>query len=189
MRGAGGNLTAMKDMSFQAGGGRSYKYLLPSIEPLYEFAAGLSFTSFSLKPTASGATVALSSAPTPVCVDVTNTGKRASPVVVSLFSAPMKPPAGLRLVPHRQLIGFEKVLTSPGTGLQVCLEISDADVAMVDEAGSHIAFEGDYVLTFFDGASKVTSKASILKRRTVATIPPVDNPQPPCCQGSVTSCC
>ena len=189
MRGAGGNLTAMKDMSFQAGGGRSYKYLLPSIEPLYEFAAGLSFTSFSLKPTASGATVALSSAPTPVCVDVTNTGKRASPVVVSLFSAPMKPPAGLRLVPTRQLIGFEKVLTSPGTGLQVCLEISDADVAMVDEAGWRIAFEGDYVLTFFDGASKVTSKASILKRRTVATIPPVDNPQPPCCQGSVTSCC
>jgi hypothetical protein len=111
-------------------------------------------------------------------------------MVVALFSAPSKPPAGLRLVPNRQLIGFDKALTSPGTAaVKICFEISDADLAMVDDVGSHIAFEGDYVLTFFDGASKVMSKARIETTRTVAIIPPVDNPQPPCCQGSETSCC
>ena len=149
-------------------------------------------SSFSLKlsETPPAAAVALSSVPTSVCVDVANTGKRASPMVVALFSAPSKPPAGLRLVPNRQLIGFDKALTSPGTAaVKICFEISDADLAMVDDVGSHIAFEGDYVLTFFDGASKVMSKARIETTRTVAIIPPVDNPQPPCCQGSETSCC
>jgi hypothetical protein len=179
----------MEDMSFQGGGGRSYKYLLPSIQPLYEFAAGLSFTTFSLKPTAT-APVVLSAAPTLVCVDVTNTGKRASPVVISLFSAPVKPPAGLRLVPNRQLIAFDKALTSPGAAaVKMCFKIIDADLAMVDDAGSHIAFAGDYLLTFFDGATKVTSKATIASTNKVATIPPVDNPQPPCCQGAERSCC
>ena len=185
---AGGNLTEMKDMSFQAGAGRSYKYLKPSIKPLYEFAAGLSFTTFLLRPASSGV-VNVRSAPTTVCVNVTNTGKRSSPVVVSLFSAPITPPVG-HVVPNRQLIAFGKAHTNPGgMAVNMCFDIADADLAMVDDSGSHIAFAGNYVLTFFDGATKVITKATIASTRTVSTIPAVDNPQPPCCQGTERSCC
>ena len=94
-----------------------------------------------------------------------------------------------RLIPNRQLIGFDKVHTTPQQKQTVCMDVRDADLAMVDDAGSHVAYAGKYTLTFFDGVSKVTLAATIPTTRTVATIPAVDNPQPPCCMGNQTSCC
>jgi hypothetical protein len=191
-----GNATAMADMSFQAGQGRSYKYLLPSVKPLYEFAAGLAFTKFSLvvHPAAAAATpLVLTTAPAQVCVDVTNAGAKASPVVVTLFSstsrAALTGAAPPRLIPNRQLVAFAKEHTAPGEKRTVCMEIAAKDVAMVDDAGSHIAYAGKYTLTFFDGDNKVNRPASVATTLTVATIPAVDNPQPPCCMGGDRSCC
>ena len=60
---------------------------------------------------------------------------------------------------------------------------------MVDDAGSHIAYAGSYELMFFDGVTKSSRPAVVAATRTVASIPPVDNPQPPCCSGAETSCC
>ena len=72
---------------------------------------------------------------------------------------------------------------------RLCFDISDADVAFVDDAGAHIAYAGSYTLTFFDGSNKVSVNASVAKRRVISTLPPPDNPQPPCCSGADRSCC
>eukprot|EP01045_Picozoa_sp_COSAG04_P009092 COSAG04_NODE_518_length_13185_cov_3.605609_7_plen_385_part_00 len=186
-----GNATEMKDMSFQAGQGRSYKYLLPSVKPLFEFASGLSWTNFSLAAADAAEPLKLGASPVPACVSVTNIGTSASPVVITLFSATTraKLKEAPRLLPNRQLLAFAKEHTTPGQKQSICLEISDKDVAMVDDAGSHIAYAGSYELTFFDGATKSSRPAVVAATRTVASIPPVDNPQPPCCSGAESSCC
>ena len=227
-------------MSFQAGQGRSYKYLQPSVQPLYEFGSGVSYTTFQLQPDP-GTALKLGPEPQKACVAVTNTGAysiqyiwhrcthtvhinctymcyiypvrvgtRPSPVVVTLFSSTTRGDLGSqkatagpintaasaqitgmepRLIPNRQLIAFDKVHTTPQQKQTVCMDVRDADLAMVDDAGSHVAYAGRYTLTFFDGVSKVALVATIPTTRTVATIPAVDNPQPPCCMGSQTSCC
>ena len=195
-----------QDMSFQAGQGRSYKYLKPSVKPLYEFASGTSFTTFVMQAH-DEAPLKLGQAPTMACVAITNTGRRKSPVVITLFSSTTRADlessnamdrsvvtlestdTAPRLIPNRQLIAFEKVHTTPQQTQTVCMAVRDEDLAMVDDAGSHVAYAGQYTLTFFDGVSKATVKATIETKRTVATVPAVDNPQPPCCMGSQTSCC
>ena len=188
-----GDGTAMEDMSFQAGLGRSYKYLLPSVEPLYEFGAGLSWTCFDTRlPSSIHAPIMLTAVATEVCVDVTNAGSTSSPVTVTLFSSILRDDlsqAGPRVLPNRQLVGFTTAHTTPGQTQQLCLGVSDADVAMVDDAGAHIAYAGKYTLTFFDGKNKVTTHANVNTSRTVAAIPPANNPQPLCCQGDRSSCC
>eukprot|EP01043_Picozoa_sp_COSAG02_P028760 COSAG02_NODE_1759_length_11042_cov_3.648725_8_plen_194_part_00 len=193
-------------MSFQAGQGRSYKYLKPSVKPLFEFASGASYTTFQMQAH-DETPLKLGPAPKNVCVAITNTGSRKSPVVITLFSSTTRSElessnamarsavahestdTAPRLIPNRQLIAFEKVHTTPQQTQTVCMELRDEDLAMVDDAGSHVAYAGQYTLTFFDGVSKATVAATIETKRTVATIPAVDNPQPPCCMGSQTSCC
>ena len=175
-------------MSFQAGQGRSYKYLKPSVKPLYEFASGQSFTTFIMQAH-DETPLKLGPAPTKACVAITNAGGRKSPVVITLFSSATRADLAPRLIPNRQLIAFEKVHTTPQQTQTVCMAVRDEDLAMVDDAGSHVAYAGQYTLTFFDGVSKATVAATIETKRTVATIPEVDNPQPPCCMGSQTSCC
>ena len=60
-------------MSFQAGQGRSYKYLQPSVQPLYEFGSGVSYTTFQLHPDPD-TPLKLGPAPQKACVAITNTG-------------------------------------------------------------------------------------------------------------------
>ena len=193
-----------QDMSFQAGQGRSYKYLKPSVKPVFEFASGLSYTSFQLQ-VHDEVPLKLGAVPQKACVTISNTGSRKSPVVITLFSsttrsdlqssdalalvAPESTGTVPRLIPNRQLIAFEKLHTTPQQTQTVCVEVRDEDLAMVDDMGSHVAYAGNYTLTFFDGVSKATVAATIETTRKVATIPAVDNPQPPCCMGSQTSCC
>ena len=172
------------------------KYLLPSVKPLYEFAAGQAVgTKFSLALSgteAASTPLVLTATPAHACVEVTNTGAKASPVVVTLFSSTTRADlkgAAPRLIPNRQMLAFAKEHTAPKQKQTLCMQISDKDVAMVDDAGAHVAYAGKYTLTFFDGENKLTRQATVAATRTVATVPPVDNPQPPCCMGSDRSCC
>jgi beta-glucosidase len=85
-----GTNTNKIDMSFQAGQGRSYKYLLPSVQPLFEFGAGLSYTTFALTAPPPPTPVSLGPSPSSVCANMKNTGAVASQVVVMLFAVPGK---------------------------------------------------------------------------------------------------
>lgn len=79
--------------------------------PLYEFGAGLSYTSFEMASTA--ATVALDASGAQVCVDVTNSGATASPVVITVFAVPNKLGAPPTIVPNRKLVAFDRTQLSP----------------------------------------------------------------------------
>jgi hypothetical protein len=172
----------MRDMSFQAGQGRSYKYLHADVTPLYEFGAGLSYTTFRLSvanatagagadggavehapvgapPVAGGNGGAVSIGPnaTTVCVTITNTGAATSAAVITLFAVPIKLVAPPPLVPNRKLLDFvKKVVPGAGVPTDVCFSVVDTDLALVDEAGTTSAYAGEYTLVFFDGLSKVT---------------------------------
>jgi hypothetical protein len=184
----------MNDMSYQAGLGRSYKYLLPSVVPLYEFGAGLPLgTSFGLAVSAGleSSLLALSMVAVQACVDVTNTGARESPVVVTVFAQTTHAEleAGPALLPNRRLIAFDKQHVNPGQRVSMCFPITDEDLALVDGAGSHVSYAGNYSLIFFDGINEVSRPATVQSTRVIATLPPVNNPQPPCCEGEQTTCC
>jgi len=183
-----GDATSMNDMSFQGGQGRSYKYLLPTVEPLYEFGAGLSYTTFTVTPTTSG-TVALTAAATEVCATISNSGGVDSSVVVTLFAVPKTLRTPPRLVPNRKLVDFDKLNVAMGGTTKVCFNVTDADLALVDDNGATAAYTGAYDLLFFDGVNKATVAASVAADRVIATVPPVDNPTPPCCNGTVHTCC
>jgi hypothetical protein len=98
--------------ALQAGQGRSYKYLLPSVAPLYEFASGLSYTRFNLSIVTPGI-ITLGAVPSEVCVRVQNLGSVSSPVVVTVFSISHTLTLGPRLVPNRKFIAFDKVALDP----------------------------------------------------------------------------
>lgn len=71
----------------------------------------------------------------------------------------------------------------------MCFNLTDSDLALVDSGGTTTSYAGSYSLVFFDGVSKASMTATIATNRVISTLPPVDNPTPPCCSGSNRSCC
>jgi hypothetical protein len=67
--------------------------------------------------------------------------------------------------------------------------VTDSDVALVDDAGATTAYAGAYSLEFFDGVSKAYLNATVTMERQISVLPPVDNPTPRCCSGTIRSCC
>ena len=184
-----GEATPMHSMSFQAGQGRSYKYLTTT--PLYRFGAGLSYSTFSLR-TFNTTVVALDPTPTSVCATLTNNGKRSSSMVVTLYakanaSALINPP---RIMPASRLLDFQRTSSlTPGATANVCFEVTDSQLAFYMTNGDRVVVPGSYVLEAFDGVSRVEVQATVGSRRKVSTLPPPDNPVPACCDGKVRTCC
>ena len=81
------------------------------MEVLYPFGHGLSYTTFAYSNLRLSSDAITEGEPLKVCVDVTNTGKRAGKEVVQLYVAP---PAGDVIRPVAELRGFEKVSLEPG---------------------------------------------------------------------------
>ena len=91
--------------------------------PLFEFGAGLSYTTFRFEPGS------LHASPDGVSVSVTNTGGVAGAEVAQLYvsfpAASGEPP--------RLLKGFEKVQLEPGETKMVTFELAPRDLSVWDE--------------------------------------------------------
>ena len=158
------------DLSMSNPPGRSYKYYTG--KALYEYSAGLSYTTFALSPS-SPAAVAVAVGdevewPT-VSVTVTNTGALAGDEVVFLFhnasvahsawltgqiaSQVAAPP-----LPMKQLVDFERVSLQPGQSTVVTFQLTPNSVATVDAAGSRRVLPGGHSLVVTRGASHVVDE-------------------------------
>lgn len=152
------------DLSMSNPPGRSYKYYTG--KALYDFSAGLSYTTFALLPSSPAAlAVGGVAAEWPrVSVTVKNTGVLAGDEVVFLFhnasvahsawlagqiGSGVAPPP----LPMKQLVDFERVSLQPGQATVVTFQLTPNSIATVDAAGSRRVLPGGHSLVVSRGAS------------------------------------
>jgi hypothetical protein len=118
---------------------------------------------------------------TTYAVDVTNAGTMAGAATVLVYfqlikqaDADSTASANLPVLPNRQCLGFDGIMLTPGTKGTLHFAVADADLALVDEAGSEVIVAGEYQLVFSDGTTELVSKLTLpaSAARTISTLPP-----------------
>jgi len=108
---------------------------------LYPFGFGLSYTTFSVRPTG----FSCDGGRVKACVEVANTGNRAGRIVVQLYSG--SPATGKLEYPALELRDFAKSkLLAPGETQALELSVAVDDLASFDDTGISGAPEGSFVL-------------------------------------------
>lgn len=116
----------------------------PVYQPLYDFGAGLSYTTYSF----GAMTASASRSAVTVTVKVADTGARAGDLVVPVYvSQPVSNP----LVPAKRLVGFTRVHLTPGaqTDAKVTIPLSRLAITQgdVDSSAAPTVEHGPYVFT------------------------------------------
>lgn len=133
-------------------------YMDATVEPLYPFGHGLSYTTFAysnlrpLSPKLRRDGVLM------VEVDVANTGSRAGDEVVQLYT---RQPVASRSRPMRELKGFTKVRLRPGESRTVRFELKAADLAFHDDEGRAL-IEAGIIQLFAGGSSDAPLSAAFV---------------------------
>lgn len=196
----------MNNFSMQAGYGRTYRYLQPSIAPLYEFGAGLAYSpmqasNVSFKPTEAVHTAAAVKVLADTCtekdalaqplgsvctkVQPANAGESAAGVILAFAAAAGESRRTARRTavdPYRQLFDFVRVPPIPTqASIEVCVPVCDTDVERVWLDGTRVVEAGTYDLSVFDGAhtaQSVSITVSAAQARVVQQVPASENRTP-----------
>lgn len=195
----------MNNFSMQAGYGRTYRYLQPSIAPLYEFGAGLAYSpiqasNVTFKPmevvrTAAGVKAladtctekdALAQPLGSICTKVqpAHAGESAAGVLLAFAAAAGENNTARRTAvdPCRQLFDFVRVPPIPTqASIEVCVPVCDTDVERVWLDGTRVVEAGTYDLSVFDGAhtaQSVSITVSAAQARVVQQVPASENRTP-----------
>jgi beta-glucosidase len=116
-------------------------YLEGSVEPLYPFGFGRSYTTFEIgEPVLSSASIQSDGRVT-VSVDVTNTGARAGDEVVQLYIRDMVSSVSR---PVKELRGFERVTLEPAEKRTVTFELGPEDFRLWDADMQRIVEPGTF---------------------------------------------
>ena len=121
-------------------------YLFDTVEPLYPFGWGLSYTTFTLgAPQLSASSIKAGQGVT-VTVPVTNTGKRAGDEVVQVY---LRDDVSSVTRPVKELVGFQRVTLAPGETRNVAITIEpraftlwNTDMKQVVEPGTFTLMTG-----------------------------------------------
>lgn len=135
-------------------------YLFESVEPLYAFGFGLSFTTFSFSKPKLEKSVIGSNESTQVKVKVTNTGDRAGDEVVQmyirdLFSSVTRP--------VKELKGFQRVTLKPGQSKTVSLEITPELLSFYNTDMQYIVEPGQFEIMIGNSSRDVDLQKIILE--------------------------
>ncbi len=118
-------------------------YLFDTIEPLYPFGFGLSYTSFDISaPRVVGENHSIADDVT-VEVDVRNTGSVAGDEVVQLY---LRDVHASVTTPVRQLVRFERVTLNPGEIRTVRFELKPIDFSVWNDRMKRVVEPGKFVL-------------------------------------------
>jgi len=104
-------------------------YLFDSVDPLFAFGFGLSYTSFSFERLRLERAEISAGQSTRVLVDVTNTGQRRGDEVVQLYIRDL---VSSVTRPVKELKGFRRITLEPGETATVAFEITPEHLAFVD---------------------------------------------------------
>ncbi|MCK5409584.1 MAG: glycoside hydrolase family 3 C-terminal domain-containing protein, partial [Candidatus Heimdallarchaeota archaeon] len=123
-----------------------YRYFdKKNVEPLFPFGYGLSYTEFKFEEvTASNNRITSMQDALEINVKITNVGNRAGAEVIQVYSEDVKCSVD---IPHRELVGFEKVFLEPNETKSVLIEIRGKDLAFYDVSSNDWNLEkGDFIL-------------------------------------------
>ena len=130
------------------------KYIDSSIDPLYPFGFGLSYTQFNYSPIKlSSDSISLNETLTAM-VKVTNVGKRQGEEVVQLYIQDM---VGSVVRPVKELKGFKKIALKAGQSQEVSFTISADDLAFYTRDMSFKAEPGEFKLFIGTSSEEVQS--------------------------------
>ncbi len=128
-----------------------------SIQPLFPFGYGLSYTTFGYKNLQLSRTQLAPGGSVTASVDITNTGKRAGEEVAELYIHDLRPQIDK---PVRELKGFAKVALQPGETKTVQFTTQPRDLAYFDEPGHQWkADAGDYEIEVGASSRDIRQKA------------------------------
>jgi beta-glucosidase len=127
--------------------GRTYRYM--TVEPLYPFGFGLSYTRFEYGAiTLDRSTIAPGESVT-ATVRVTNVGDRAGEEVVQVYLTDLEASVA---VPLASLVGFGRLALAPGESRDFSITLGPEAMELVDEQGRRKLEPGRFALTI-GGAS------------------------------------
>ena len=138
-----------------------YRYYdTKTIEPLFPFGFGLSYTTFAFdKLQVVGADPASAAKSLTAMFTVTNTGTMAGSEVAELYVAP--PPASV-VRPVHELKGFARVTLQPGESKQVTISVPQDELAYWDPTSKKwTVTPGDYEIQVGDSSRNLPQKAKV----------------------------
>ncbi len=126
-----GQLTSFSDYDIRKG--RTYMYNTlqdgTSVEPLYPFGFGLSYTRFSYGKLKIASGEISVSGNLDASIEVTNSGNRTGDEVVQLY---FRDKESSVIRPDKQLVGFERISLKPGESKTVCFNVAAEELAYWD---------------------------------------------------------
>jgi beta-glucosidase len=125
--------------------GRTYRYYNGT--PVYDFGAGLSYTSFSYAPLQVAPVDGAPENGVIVTTQITNTGGREGDEVAQLY---LTPPA-FDGAPRLALRGFQRVTLKAGESRQVSFRLTPRDLSFVTRDGTRQLMQGQYQLSVGSG--------------------------------------
>jgi len=132
-------------------------YLFTSVEPLFPFGYGLSYTTFDVgAPHLASPRVAAGQA-AKVTVDVKNTGSREGDEVVQLYLHDL---VSSVTTPVKRLVGFKRVSLKPGESKAIRFTLTPESLALWNADMKHVVEPGEFEI--MTGNSSVDLKSAIL---------------------------
>ncbi len=132
-------------------------YLFDTIEPLYPFGYGLSYTTFEISAPRLSKPQIAADEPVQVSVDVANTGQRKGDEVVQLY---IRDQVSSVTRPVLELKRFRRVTLDPGAHATVEFELQPADLAFYGLDMKRVVEPGAF--TVFAGPSSASLKSTVL---------------------------
>ncbi len=135
--------------------GRTYRFA--TVEPLYPFGFGLSYTTFAYEGLALDHATIRSGESVSATVTVRNTGDRAADEVVQLYVADLEASV---TVAQQSLVAFRRIHLAPGESRQVTFTVTPDMLELVNDEGERVLEPGRFRLTA--GGSSPSARAAEL---------------------------
>lgn len=116
-------------------------YLFESVEPLFAFGFGLSYTQFRFSPPRLDKTAIRPEESTRVTVEVTNAGNRAGDEVVQMY---IRDKVSSVTRPVKELKGFQRISLQPGEAKTVAFDITPEHLAFYNIDMNYVVEPGDF---------------------------------------------
>lgn len=118
-------------------------YVFDSVEPLYPFGFGLSYTSFDISAPRVLGEQHTTTGTVSVEVDVTNSGSRVGDEVVQLY---LRDVHASVTTPVKQLVRFERITLQPGEVQTIKFELKPSDFSLWNDRMERVVEPGQFIL-------------------------------------------
>jgi beta-glucosidase len=141
-------------------GARIFEFIDDTVQPLYPFGFGLSYTTFSYSEPRLAAASIDAAGKTTVSVTVTNTGKVAGDEIVQMY---IRDRVSSVTRPVKELKGFQRISLKPGESRDVVFTISPESLAFHDIKMNYVVEPGEFDVMVGPSSAGAGLKKTMLK--------------------------